>query len=458
MLMGRVPGAVTSKSLRQAFRALLAATFALATGALPCSAQSTPASQAAQDTAYLARLNAGYTAQSAGNQAGAFAAFDQAAALAPRETTPRIAAGYALLALKRNDEAIMRFQSALEIDENQDVIRRQLGYLFASGGRQRDALAAFTWLQTRDRASAQDLLAIGNLNATLGEPALALRAFQSAQTSAEQFGDSVVLRQARSSISVLQASGNASQPGAFVELYLSPFYQSRFDNVVTYGLARAGVTAGGWWRPSVYASLRVTRDTKSVGGMQPVLYADNSLVPAVGVRVQPGGKWFTVFAEAGAAYPIISITPRDWKRDLRAGVIGAYTNTNPLGTGPRHVSLVTEVFGDVTWYERFDRNVISYVQWRESLRLIQGRAGAIDIFARGWGAFDSRNTYYNRVVEGGGGVALHAGANRRASLYIEQLGGHYLREPVAGQPARNYSDFRVMFVTGFFHAFPFSAR
>lgn len=437
---------------------LLAGVSTLAFRALPCSAQSASVTQAAQDSVYLARMNEGYAAAAAGNQLAAFTAFDLAAVRAPQLTAPRVAAGYALLALKRNDEAIMRFQSALEIDENQDVIRRQLGYLYASAGRQRDALVAFTWLRTRDRASAQDLLAIGNLNAALGERGLALSAFQSAEAAAAQFGDSVVLRQSRSSITVLQANNGGSVPGAWVELYLSPFYQSRFDNVVTYGLARVGITPGGWWRPSLYASLRATRDSKSVGGQQPILYADNSALPALGVRVQPGGKWFTLYAEAGAAYPLVSITPRNWTRDLRAGVIGAFTNNHALGTSPRHLTLVSEVYGDVTWYDRFDRNVISYVQWRESLRLVQGSVGAIDIFGRGWGAIDSRNTYYNRVVEGGGGVAFHAGANRRASLYIESLGGHYLREPLAGQPDRNYSDFRVMFVTGLYHAFPFSTR
>lgn len=439
---------------------LLAGAFALAVQALPCSAQSAPVTSAAQDSSYLARMNEGYAAAASGDQLAAFAAFDLAAAVAPKLPTPRIAAGYALLALKRNDEATMRFQSALEIDESQDVVRRQLGYLYASAERKRDALTAFTWLQTRNRASAQDLLAIGNLNAALGEREIALKAFQSAETVASQFGDSVVLRQARTSIAVLQTNnaGNGDKAGAWVELYLSPFYQNRFDNVVTYGLARVGFTSGGWLRPSVYASMRATRDSKSVGGLQPILYADNSAVPALGFRAQPGGKWFTLYAEGGAAYPLVSVKPRNWKRDLRAGVIGAYSNTLALSSNPRHITLVSEVYGDVSWYDRFDRNVISYLQWRESLRLIQGHVGAIDVFARGWGAYDSRNTYYNRVVEGGGGVAFHAGANRRASLYIESLRGYYLRQPVAGEPNRHYDDFRVMFVTGLYHAFPFSAK
>jgi|GEM_PF-2407422 len=457
MLMGRTAGDTGSSWLTRVCLVLLAGGI-LALEATPCVAQSAPIAGPG-DSVYLARMNEGYRAAAAGDQASAVVAFDLAARLAPQSATPRVAAGYALLALKRNAEAIDRFEAAISLDETLDVTRRQLGYLYAGAGRNRDALVAFEWLRTRDRASAQDLQAIGNLNATLGERELALVAFRSAETLAAQLGDSTVLRDARASIAVLTApSAGASTPGVFVELFASPFYQSRFQNVLTFGLGRVGVSVGGWWRPAAYASLRLMSDTKSVGGMQPVLYADNSVVPAVGVRAQPGGRWFTLFAEAGAAYPLVSVTPTNWNRDLRAGVIGAYTNEQALTGAPSGAALVTEIFGDVTWYERFDRNVISYVQWRESLRLVRGRAGAVDLFARGWGAFDSRRTYYNRVVEGGGGVALHAGANRRFSLYIEALGGHYLAERNTFEPARNYSDFRVMFVTGWSHFIPFGPR
>lgn len=455
--MGRTAGVAGRTWKTHACLVLLAGGL-LASQAAPCHAQGASATQPG-DSVYLSRMNEGYAAAAAGNQGAALAAFDLAAQVAPRVATPRVAAGYALLALKRNDEAINRFEAAVSIDENLDVVRRQLGYLYAGANRHRDALTAFDWLRARDRATAQDLQAIGNLHATLGERDLALVAFRGAETLAAQLADSVVLRESRASIAVLTAStAGANTPGVFIELYLSPFYQQRFDNIVTYGLARAGVTAGGWWRPSAYASLRLTRDTKSVGGMQPVLYADNSVVPAVGVRVRPGGRWFTLFAEAGAAYPLVSVTPRNWKRDLRAGLVGGVANERALTANDSGPSLVTEIFGDITWYERFDRNVISYVQWRESLRLVRGSAGSIDVFARAWGAFDLRRTYYNRVVEGGGGVAFHAGANRRASLYVEALGGHYLAERTSFEPARNYSDFRVMFVTGWYHFIPFGQR
>ena len=80
---------------------LLTGVLAFGARALPCSAQSAPGQQA-QDSVYLARMNEGYAAVAAGNQAQAAAAFDAAALIAPRLAVPRVAAGYAYLALKRN--------------------------------------------------------------------------------------------------------------------------------------------------------------------------------------------------------------------------------------------------------------------------------------------------------------------------------------------------------------------
>jgi tetratricopeptide (TPR) repeat protein len=459
--LGRVTGASALARYKRTCAVLLTGAGSLAIGALPCRAQASASATATAvqgDSVYQARMNEGYAAAKAGNQSAAAMAFDAAAVLAPRDATARVAAGYAYLAQGRNDDAIARFDAALAIDENLDAVRRQTGYIHNGARRHREALASFAWLRSRDRASAQDLQAIGNLNVMLREPLAALDAFNAASTLAAQMGDSVVLRDARRSIDVIESAAAQSAPHTFVDVYLAPFYQSRFENSIGFGIARAGISAGGMWRPTVYASVRVTRDTKSVGGMQPLIFSDNSVVPALGVRVRPGGKWFTIFAEAGAAYPLVSSAPKDWKRDLRAGVIGNATNTQALTLGSWRPSLVSDLFGDVTWYDRFDRNTIGYAQLRESLRLVEGRAGALDVFARGWVTFDSKSTYFNRIVEGGGGIALHAGANRRASLYIESLAGRYLKDRTLLQPSRNYSDFRVMLVTGFFHAKPFSAR
>ncbi|MDQ6612608.1 MAG: hypothetical protein M3Y64_09250, partial [Gemmatimonadota bacterium] len=268
-----------------------------------------------------------------------------------------------------------------------------------------------------------------------------------------QVGDTTVSGAAQKSIMILSNAVHAA--GAFIEYYLSPFYQSRFQNAVGFGFLRAGFSGGGSWQPRLYFSLRATRDSKSVGGVQPVLFADNSVVPALGVRVR-APKWLTLYAEAGASYPLVSVTPRNWQRDLRAGVIGNVANTHRLTRNADGLALVSELYGDVSWYDRFNRDVIGYAQWRESLRLLQGSAGSLDVFSRAWGTIDSKHDYYNRTVEGGGGIALHIGTRQPVTIYAEAVRGHYLSTPTATQRAQNYNDFRLMFVTGLYRQFPFA--
>jgi hypothetical protein len=242
-------------------------------------------------------------------------------------------------------------------------------------------------------------------------------------------------------------------------LYAAPFYQDRFDNTMGLGYLRGGVRGGTWWRPSVYASLRATRDSRSTGGQQPVLFNDNTAIPALGVRVQPGGGPFVLYAEAGAAYDLVARPERTWQRDLRAGANVTWQHERLLTASPRGVRLVSEINGDATWYERFDRNVIAYGQLRESLRWRPtGGAFAVDAFARGWAATDSRGDFFNRVAEGGGGVAVHVPVGgTRVSVYADVLRGRYLEPvpPSAGLP-RTYDDWRITVATGFLRFRPFS--
>jgi tetratricopeptide (TPR) repeat protein len=429
---------------------------ALAFAATPCQAQSTvqPRVTVPNDSAYRARMNAGYALARAGNQLEAARAFDDAANAVPGVAEPLNAAGYAYISAKRNDLAIARFNASLAIEGDRDGIRRQVGYLYAAAHQNLNAIAAFDVLTASQRATPQDFVALGNLHSMNGDRSAALASFRNALETARQVGDSATVHVATVSLRALAGTGVESGPALFAEYFLAPFYQQRFGNVLTLGFARAGVSAGGWWRPAVYASVRATRDSKSVGGSQPILYADNSVLPALGVRVQPGGRWLTLYAEAGAAYPLVAAPVRDWHRDLRAGAIAAMSMQHTLTEHANGPALITDAYADASWYDRFDRDVIAYAQLRESLRVVHGRAGAVDLYGRAWGAFDSRNSYANRVVEGGGGIALHAGANHRVSLYVDVLRGHYLTHGTALQAARNYNDFRVTLVTGWYHAVP----
>jgi hypothetical protein len=151
-----------------------------------------------------------------------------------------------------------------------------------------------------------------------------------------------------------------------------------------------------------------------------------------------------LYAEAGGAYSLLSGDSLNWRRDIRSG---AYL----IAQDERRVypaanwKLVTDVVADVSWYERFDKNVIGYALLREGVRV--GTAGkvAFDAFGRGWLGYDSRGDFFNRAAEGGGGVALRVGPS--FVLFGEGIYGRFIEQPPAGV-MRRYQDWRVTAVWG----------
>jgi tetratricopeptide (TPR) repeat protein len=425
-------------------------------GALPRTvfAQGDPA---LRDSAFAAVMDEGYAALRAGDTARAIQAFERAIERRPDVATPHFELGYLLLQRGRKEEAVRRFEEGLARDHEQDAVRRQLGYLYAEVGRTDAALEVFRNLRDAGRAVARDHYAIGVLTARRADWSDAARAYREAERLAASAGDSALVLEARAGLS--SVGTQAGGPGTFTELYLAPFYQERFDNAISLGFLRAGVRGGSWWRPSLYLSLRATRDSRSTGGQQPILFNDNTVIPALGIRVQPGGGPVALYAEAGAAYDLVARPEREWHRDLRAGANLAWQREHSLSRMRRSPQLVSEVNADATYYERFDRNVIAFGLLRESLRFRPADSDlAFDLFARGWGAMDSRGDFFNRVVEGGGGVAVHLPlGGLRTSVYLDVLRGRYLETPPAtsGLP-RSYNDWRVTVTTGLFRFRPFS--
>jgi tetratricopeptide (TPR) repeat protein len=412
------------------------------------------AQEVVADSVYLAAMNAGYGALRAADTTRAIAEFERASLRLPGAAAPHLEIGYLLLAQGRRREAASRFEEGLARDHRQDAARRQLGYLYADLARPEAALQVFSWLRDEGRAIPQDHYAIGVLSAQLQRWASARGAYDEAARLAAAAGDTVLVRSARAGAASVATFGVGG--GRYVELYLAPFYQDRFDNTVGLGFLRAGIRGGSWWQPAAYLSVRATRDSRSTGGQQPILFNDNTVIPAVGVRVTPGGGPLALYAEAGAAWDLVDRPERGWRRDLRAGGNVTWQGQLALADGARGPALVTDVNADATWYERFGRNVIAFGLVREAVRIRPtGGALALDLYARGWGAYDSRGDFFNRVVEGGGGIAVHLPGPAPLSVYIDVLRGRYL-EPVpvsAGLP-RVYDDWRVTMSTGFFRFRP----
>ena len=409
--------------------------------ALSCAAdgaaQQAPAQQAPAGQ-YATAMNVAYAARQRGDTAAARDYFVRAIAADSTQSAPHIELGYLELSGGNKTAAARWFaQGAALAPQNADV-RRQLAFVLIELRRTGEAIAAFESIGTMPSGYIdRDRLALAYLYDSAARTAEALAAFRVAATSS----DTAVANPARRA---LRGKGDVGTV-LFAEGYLAPFFQTRFDNAIGFGYVRHGIEGGSAWAPAAYTSLRVTRDSKSTGGGgQSRVLSDNAAILAAGARVRPwhGPVW--LYAEAGGAYSLLTDDSSTWRRDLRAGAyVIAQDERRVVRNAPW--KLLTDVAADVSYYERFDRNVIGYAQLREGVRF--GTAGklALDVFGRGWFGYDRRGDFFNRAAESGGGVALRVGPH--LVLLTEGISGRFLETPAPGV-SRRYQDWRFTVVWG----------
>jgi len=382
-------------------------------------------------------MSVAYAAKARGDTLAARVSFEQAIAADTSQALPRIELGYLALAGGDRPRAAVYLKQGVDRDPSRPEVHRQLGYVLVSLKRTRAAIAAFEGIATTTAGlTPVDHLALGYLYDEIGGEKRALAAF----TEASRASDTVVSIPAIRALRVKQGSGTTF----FSEGYIAPFYQTRFTNTIGTGFTRLGIESGGSWGQALYTSLRATRDSKSSSGLQSRVLSDNAAMLAGGVRVRParGPLWF--YAEAGGARSLLSGSDNRWTRDLRAGAYVVLSHERQLGDGS-NLRLLTDLSGDVSWYERFDKNVIGYVQLREGFRVGSLATKAVDFFARGWAGYDTRADFFNRAAEIGGGVALRPGHG--FVLLAEGIAGRFLMTPPAGTNMR-YQDWRFTAVYG----------
>lgn len=386
---------------------------------------------------HAAAMNVAYAAKQRGDTAVARDYFLRAIAADSAPAAPFIELGYLDLAAGNKPAAATWFQQGASRAPDNDVIWRQLGFVLVDLRRTDEAITAFEHIAgTPSGYTDRDRLALAYLYDSAMRNQESLAAFRAAATSA----DTSIANPAKRALRVKGDVGTV----LFSEGYLAPFYQTRFENAIGFGFLRHGIEGGSAWAPAAYTSLRVTRDTKSTAGAQSRVLSDNAAILAGGVRVRPwhGPVW--LYAEAGGAYSLLGNDSTTWRRDIRTGAYVIAQDERRL-VRDANWKLVTDIAADVSWYERFDRNVIGYAQLREGIRV--GTAGkvALDVFGRGWAGYDSRGDFFNRAVEGGGGVALRVGPH--FVLFAEGMAGRFLPQPPPGVK-RRYEDFRVTAVWG----------
>jgi tetratricopeptide (TPR) repeat protein len=387
---------------------------------------------------YAAAMNVAYAARQRGDTASAREYFTRAIAADSSQSAPHIELGYLELAGGNKPSAARWFsQGAARAPQNADV-RRQLGYVLIDLRRTDDAIKALESIGTTPSGyTDRDRLALAYLYDGATRNAEALEAFRAAAVST----DTGVANPARRALRVKGDVGTV----LFSEGYLAPFYQSRFENAIGTGLMRHGIESGASWAPALYTALRVTRDSKSTGGGgQSRVLSDNAAILAAGLRVRPwhGPVW--LYAEAGGAYSLLADDSVTWRRDVRAGGYLMAQDERRIVQNAKW-KLVTEVNADVSWYERFDKNVIGYALLREGIRFGTPGKLVFDVYGRGWAGYDSRGEFYNRAVEGGGGTALRVGSH--FMLFSEGITGRFIKQPSPGVK-RRYQEWRVTAVWG----------
>jgi len=386
---------------------------------------------------YRAALDSAYAARQRGDLPRAREFFVRAVAADTSQALPRIELAYIALSAGDKATAVDFLQQAVARDRTRADLRRQLGFALVDLKRIREAIVAFEGIAAIPPGlTDRDHLALGYLYDNVSESRNAIRAYKNAAKSRDT---SVALPARRSLI----AKGDVGTV-LFSEGYLALLYQSRFENTIGSAVLRTGIEGGASWAPAAYVALRGTRDSKSSLGLQTRILSDNAAVAAAGVRVRPfhGPVW--LYAEAGRAFSLLENADPSNESDVRAG---AYIIAQDIRRPFEKSSLkfVTDVSGDVSWYERFDRNVIGAVQVRHGVRLAERGDRAIDLFGRGWVSYDSKGEFYNRAGELGGGLMIRPHAN--VSLYAEGLAGRYIDRPPP-PTSRQYHDWRITAVLG----------
>ena len=238
----------------------------------------------------------------------------------------------------------------------------------------------------------------------------------------------------------------------FTSMYAASSYQSRFSNETNQLHAKSGVRV---WFLEPYVGMRFSRDTRSKAGILPEVYSDNSAIVGGGLQSRIPASGVTLYAEAGAAFDMLA--PSIWKhpkQDYRGGAnwfvewgdsIQETARNNSSG-----FSMIGSGYSDVSYYTRYNHNVIGYLQFRQGINLPTSKFVPIQILAAVNGVKDYKKAFYNNIVEVAPVIRI-APIRPLPDFQIEAqyVRGYYaLRNDGTNPYGPDYKDFRITLTWG----------
>jgi Flp pilus assembly protein TadD len=339
--------------------------------------------------------------------------------------------------LKRGEKTAARakFMEALFEVPGSTEVTKQLGYMNVADGNSAAALDEFAGVHRLTPLDYESALELGYLYESLHDESGSKKAFAAALLSP----DPKIHGEAAAALKEIYGRTDP----LYLDVNASPYYTSRFGDYI----ANAEVIAGyrpDWAGPlSFYFASRYNQDSLSHSGAAPVVFDDNYVSFAPGLRLQPRGFDVTLTAEYGPAVNLIlsSDHPNKVEYDGRVVLADYHYWGGPLRT-------FADAGGSVGYYSRYQDDVIGQLQLRAGFKAWDNNVSQVTLYAPVNVIKDSNLEFYNNLVEIGGGMEFQPWTKVNLKIRAEFLRGTYMRvQGVDENPyGPQYNDLRITLV------------
>ncbi len=228
------------------------------------------------------------------------------------------------------------------------------------------------------------------------------------------------------------------------EFFAMPFTQNRFGITVSQFIGRLGIELSLPLQPRIYTFTRRTQDNRANNlGELTQLYEDNVWVTGIGGQIFPFKQLpLFIYAEAGAALDLFDRARERWRPDFRVG----FMYYQEVGARPSYFFEPTYNmnyygiwYAEMTYFSRYDNNVIASVRTHQGVRLFQHKSSMINLFVRGRVIEDTRRDFYNNFAELGPGLAIIPSNRYNFEIHLDYINGMYL--PAGGREPNPYGKY-----------------
>lgn len=238
----------------------------------------------------------------------------------------------------------------------------------------------------------------------------------------------------RAEIALKNISGNQHKiipEPYFTDLYLAPFYFSRFDLAVLPAILKVGKRLQDRFDSDLYFSTRYTKDDRSsTSGQLEQIFEDNVAIIALGYSNRPVYSLpMRFFVEVGIAKDLIWRDRNEYRFDVRSGLFYAKRWKKLSATPKKEIfslNKLTELYLDLIYFSRYDNNIILTGRASHALNIFQNNKLSINAYAMFRGSTDKNREFYNNLIEYGPGISLTPTNIQSLSLSIERRLGTYL--------------------------------